>query len=175
MFIKMYAAGMPEKFQFGCGRKKDASLFLDCFRGATKHRECWNKWTVDECWIDTMNKRCDVPESVQFTAAELNRATSGNAMFKAAGIDAVTLANALGICKSSHRPNGHAKRVAGHCVTTPGVKPSEMPGGNSTWCALIVNEIPIAVNTRQNAIKRSLPEGPAPATKPVPAQKKRKG
>jgi hypothetical protein len=140
----MSATGMPEKFQFGSGRKKDASLFLDCFRGATKYREHWNKWIVDECWIVIINKRrCDMPESVQFTAAELNRAMSGNAMFKAAGVDAVTLANALGICKSSCRPNGHAKRVTGCCVTTPGMKPSEMPGGNSKWHAPIVNEIPI--------------------------------
>jgi hypothetical protein len=175
IFIKMSAAGMPEKFQFGSGRNKDASLFLDCFRGATKHREHWNKWTVDECWIDIINKRHDMPESTQFAASELNRAMSRNAMFKAAGVDAVTLANALGICKSSCRPNGCDKRVTGCYVTTPGMKPSEMPGGNSKWHALIVNEIPIAVNARQNAIKRSSPEGPAPATKPVPAQKKRKG
>jgi hypothetical protein len=175
IFIKMSATGIPEKFQFGSGRKKDASLFLDCFRGATKHREYWNKWIVDECWIDIINKRYNMPESIQFTAVELNRAISRNAVFKAAGIDAVTLANALGIYKSSYRPNGYAKRVTGYYVTTPGMKPSEMPGGNTKWYTLIVNEIPIAVNTRQNAIKRSLPEGPAPATKPVPAQKKRKG
>jgi hypothetical protein len=82
-------------------------------------------------------------------------------MFKAAGVDAVTLANASGICKSSCRPNGHAKRVTGCCATTPGMKPSEMPGGNSKWHALIVNEIPIAVNTRQNALRAALEDVPA--------------
>jgi hypothetical protein len=50
----MSAPGMPQKFQFEPG--KIASLFLDCFRGATKHREYWNKWIVDECWIDVINK-----------------------------------------------------------------------------------------------------------------------
>jgi hypothetical protein len=43
----MSATGMPKKIQFGPGREKDASLFLDCFQGATKHREYWNKWIVD--------------------------------------------------------------------------------------------------------------------------------
>jgi hypothetical protein len=87
-----------------------------------------------------------MPESMQFTAAELNRAMSRNAMFKAAGVAAVTLANALGIYKSSCRPNGCAKRVTGCCVTTPGMKPSEMPGGNSKWHALIVNELTLKLH-----------------------------
>jgi hypothetical protein len=72
----MSATGMPKKLQFGQSRKKGASLFLDCFRGATKHLDYWNKWVVDECWIGVINERYDMPESIQFTAVELNRAIS---------------------------------------------------------------------------------------------------
>jgi hypothetical protein len=50
-----------------------------------------------------------------------------------------------------------------------------MSGGNSKWYTTLVNEMPSAVNTRQNPIKRNLPEGLTPATKQVPALKKRKG
>ena len=78
---------------FGTGRKKNASLFLDCFRGVTKHREYWNKWIVDKCWIDVIIERYDMPESIRFTAVELNRAIARNAGFIAAGIDAVSVAN----------------------------------------------------------------------------------
>ena len=98
----MSATGMHERVQFGPSRKKDASLFLDCFRGVTKHREYWNKWVVDECWIDVINERYDMPESIRFTAVELNRAISRNAGFQAAGIDSLTLANSLGVYKSSY-------------------------------------------------------------------------
>ena len=170
---------MHEKVQFGPSRKKDASLFLDCFRGVTKHREYWNKWVVDECWIDVINKRYDMPESIRFTAVELNRAISRNAGFQAAGIDSLTLANSLGVYKSSYqppqKPGTSHRRVTGYYITTPGNKPSEMPGGNSKWYTTLVNEMPSAASTRQNPIKRNLPEELTPATTPVPALKKRKG
>jgi hypothetical protein len=48
-----------------------------------------------------------------------------------------------------------------------------MPGGNSKWYTTLVNEMPSAVNTRQNPIKRRLPDGPT--TTPVPVLKKRRG
>jgi hypothetical protein len=51
-----------------------------------------------------MNKQYDMPESIWYTAVELNQAISRNAGFQAAGIDAVTLATPLGIYKSSYRP-----------------------------------------------------------------------
>jgi hypothetical protein len=89
----MSATGMHKNVQFGSVRKKDASLFLDCFRGVTTHREYWNKWIVDECWIDIINKRYDMPESIRFTAVELNRAISRNAVFIAAGSIEAILAN----------------------------------------------------------------------------------
>jgi hypothetical protein len=70
----MSAADMPEKVQLGSGRKKDTSLMLECFRGVTKHKEYWNKWIVDQCWIDAMMERCKLNESMQFAAKELNGA-----------------------------------------------------------------------------------------------------
>jgi hypothetical protein len=42
------------------------------------------------------------------------------------------------------------RRVTGYYITTPGKKPSEMPGGNSKWYTILVKEMPSAVNTRQN-------------------------
>ncbi len=171
----MSATGVHKKIQFGSGQKKDASLCLDCFRGTVKHREYWNKWIVDECWIDVINEQYDIPEALVFTAVQLNRAIARNAVFKAAGIDGLTLANGLGIYKSSYRPKGNGKRITGYYITTPGTKPSEKPGGNSKWYRTLVKELPSAVSTRQNPLKRGLPEGLAPATMPVPTLKKRKG
>jgi hypothetical protein len=178
----MSATGMPKKVQLGSSRKKDASLLLDCFRGVTKHKEHWNKWMVDQCWIDVMKERCGLNESMHITAKELNGATGRNAgSCRSAGIDKVTSASSFGIYKSSCRPSevqSKARiRVTAHCIATPGTKPSEMPGGNSKWCTSLVSHMPDGMNTRQNPRKRSSSERPAPATTPVPApaQKKRRG
>jgi hypothetical protein len=142
----MSATGMPKKLRFGRGRKKYASLFLDCFQGATKHREYWNKWIVDKCWIDVINERYDMPESIQFTAVDLSRAISRSHVFQAAGINALTLANLLGIYKSSYRPpkkpGKSQRRVTGYYAIAPGTKTFEIPGGNSKWYTILVNEIP---------------------------------
>jgi hypothetical protein len=59
----MSAPDMPEKVQLGSGRKKDTSLMLECFRGVTKHKEHWNKWMVNQCWIDTTMERHKLNES----------------------------------------------------------------------------------------------------------------
>jgi hypothetical protein len=121
----MSAKGMHKKVQFGPGRKKDVLLFLDCFQGTTKHREYWNKWIVVKCWISVLK----MPESIQFTAVELNRAISRNA-------------GLLGVYKSSFKPTGkNRRRVTGYYITTPGNKPSEMPGGNSKWFPILVKEM----------------------------------
>jgi hypothetical protein len=43
------------------------------FQDATKkHREYWNKWIADDYWIDVINEQYDMPESILFTAVELN-------------------------------------------------------------------------------------------------------
>jgi hypothetical protein len=69
-----------------------------------------------------------MPESIHFTTVELQQAISRNAGFQAAGTDAETLANLLGIYKSSYKPSRkNRRRVTVYCITTPGNKPSEMP------------------------------------------------
>jgi hypothetical protein len=55
------------------GQKTIASLFLDCFRGLIKQTEYWNKWIVDDCWIDLINERYEVLEALKFTATQLSR------------------------------------------------------------------------------------------------------
>jgi hypothetical protein len=98
-----------------------------------------------------------------------------------AGIDKVKIVNSFGICKSSCRPSqvqSEARvRVTACHVTTPGIVPSEMPGGNSKWHTSLFRDMPNGINTRQNPMKRSSPERPAPATTPAPApaKKKRRG
>jgi hypothetical protein len=66
------------------------------------------------------------------------------------GIDAITFANLFGICKSSYSPTGKSPRVTAYYITTPGIKPSKMPGGNSKWYTTLVKEMSHTVNTRQN-------------------------
>jgi hypothetical protein len=74
-----------------------------------------------------------MPESIQFTVVELNQVMSRNVVFKAAGIDTVTLANSLGIYKSIYRPAAKSPRATAHYITTHGIKPSKMGGGKSKW------------------------------------------
>jgi hypothetical protein len=177
-FIKMSAAGKPKTFQLGSSRKKDASQFLDCFRRMTKHKEHWNKWTVDQRWIDVTKEGRGLNESMQFAAEELNGAAARNAGHKSAGVDTATSTSLFGIHKSSCRPSGDqsqaCQRVAACCIATPGAKPSEMPGGNSKWRTSLVSHMPDGTSKGQNPMKRSLPETPAPAMKRAPAQKKKR-
>jgi hypothetical protein len=151
---------MLKKVQLGSSQKKDASVLLDCFGGATKHKEHWNKWTVDQCWIDVTKERHGSNESINFAAKERNGATARNAGCMSAGIDNASFANSFGICKSSCRPSklqSKARiRVTACCIATQGTKPSEMPGGNSKWCTSLVSDMPNGTNTRQNPMKRSL-------------------
>ena len=86
------------------------------------------------------------------------------------GIDILTTANALGIYKSSYRPG--KIRITGYYVTTPNVRPLEMPGGNSKWYDKLESEQPHTVGTRNIPVKRSLPEGSTPATMPASTQKR---
>jgi hypothetical protein len=176
-FRNMSATGIPKGIQLVSGRKKNASLFLACFRGVIKHAQYWNKWIVVECWIDLINERYEVPEALKFTAGQLSGAVARDAAFKAAGVDIVTSANSLGVYRSSYKPKG-AKKITAYFITTPGTKPSKMPGGNSKWYSTLVSETPSTVNTRKNpALKRTMPEESAPpaSTKQAPTSKKRKG
>jgi hypothetical protein len=31
------------------------------------HKQYWNKWISDQCWINLINERIKIPESLQFT------------------------------------------------------------------------------------------------------------
>jgi hypothetical protein len=89
----------------------------------TKHKEHWNKWTVDQCWIDHVTKeQCGLNESVQFAAKELNGAAARNVGYKSAAINMATSADFFGICKSSCRPSEDQsqahQRVTAHCIGT---------------------------------------------------------
>ena len=85
----MSATGIPKVIQLVSGRKKNAALFLNCFRGVIKHAEYWNKWIVDECWIDLINERYEVLEALKLTATQLNGAVARDAFFSATGIEKV--------------------------------------------------------------------------------------
>jgi hypothetical protein len=164
----MSAIRTSKNLRFATGRKKDSSLFLDCFRHVIIHKQYWNKWISDQCWINLINDRFEIPESLQFTKTNLNTALSRNKMYD--GIDILTAANALGLYKSSYRPG--KIRITGYYLTTPNVRPSEMPGGNSKWYEKLESEQPHTVGTRNIPVKRSLPEGSTPATMPSSNQKK---
>jgi hypothetical protein len=58
---------MSKKLQLGTGRKKDASLILGCFRGATALQPYWNKWIVSDVWVDIIESLYDIPDDLQFT------------------------------------------------------------------------------------------------------------
>jgi hypothetical protein len=90
----------------------------------------------------------------------VNRAISRNPVFQAAGIDALALANSIGIYKSSYRPpqkpGKSQRRVTGYYVTTPGNKPFGRPISYcSCWPMLTYADIgrPIA-NWRRELAKR---------------------
>jgi hypothetical protein len=115
-----------QNLRFAIGRKKDSSLFLDCFRHVIIHEQYWNKWISDQCWINLINEHFEIPESLQFTKTNLNTALSRNKMYD--GIDILTTANAFGLYKSSNRPG--KIRITGYYVTTP--------FGNARWKLKVV-------------------------------------
>ena len=85
----MTAIEIPKGIQFVSGRKKNAALFLDCFRGVMKHAEYWNKWIVDECWIDLINEQYEVLEALKLTATQLMGLLLEMHFFSATGIEKV--------------------------------------------------------------------------------------
>jgi hypothetical protein len=62
---------MSKKLQLGSGRKKDASLILGCFRGATALQPYWNKWIVSEVWVDIINSMYNIPDNLKFMLLEI--------------------------------------------------------------------------------------------------------
>ncbi len=110
-----------EKAQFGADVKKHPKLFLRCFDLVRQHKQYWNNWISDQCWINLSNERFEIPESLQFTKSNLNTALSRNKMYD--GIDILTTANALGLYKSSYRP-GKIRITGYYATSTPNVRPS---------------------------------------------------
>ena len=125
--------------------------------------------------MDIIEQRYELPDSLRFTAAQLNVAITRNAAFRTAGIESVMQSNCLGIYRSSYRPERLSARIYGYYITTPGKRPSEMPGGNVRWYTLLVSEKPSFVNTRHNPIKRSLPVSSVPTKTLAPNRKRTKG
>jgi hypothetical protein len=59
---------MSKKLQLGSGRKKDVTLILGCFRGATALQPYWNKWIVSGVWVEIINSLYDISDDVKFQA-----------------------------------------------------------------------------------------------------------
>jgi hypothetical protein len=91
-----------------------------------RHKRYWSKQISNQCWINLINKRFKIPESLQFTKTNLNTALSRNKMYD--DIDILTTANALSIYKSSYRPG--KIRIIGYYVTTVSSPLIAAPHGN---------------------------------------------
>jgi hypothetical protein len=72
---------MQEKTIFALNGKKDSSLYLACFDGVRQHQHYWNKWILSDAWIDIINDRYELPSSLQFNSADLNRAIGRHPRF----------------------------------------------------------------------------------------------
>jgi hypothetical protein len=55
----MSATPNREKLQFGSGQKRNSKFFLECFDAVRKLTQHWNKWIVDDCWIDIVKSLID--------------------------------------------------------------------------------------------------------------------
>jgi hypothetical protein len=158
----------------GAGEKKCAALFLRYFEAVAKRNEYWNKWITSECWISIILDCYNVPESLQFTAGDLNNAIGRNVVYKANNLAVTSMSNDKGIYMSRRKPK-NCKPITAYYVTKPKTKPQKA-GGNTEWFDVLVESQPRATNTRQNPVlKRSLPIESAPTKTSAPARKKKKG
>ena len=89
----MSSVVLSKKIRRAPAGKKDASLFLDCFRSVTERHQCWNKWIAFDAWIDIINSHCDVHDDLKFSSAQLNRAVSRNTQFESNLIETTAVAN----------------------------------------------------------------------------------
>ncbi len=55
----------PRKYTLRSKPKKGAKLYLGCFDSVRKHKHYWNKWIVDDCWIDIINERLEIATRLQ--------------------------------------------------------------------------------------------------------------
>jgi hypothetical protein len=168
LFI-MSATLNREKLLLGNGRERNSKLFLECFDAVRKLRQYWNKWIVDDCWIDIINERFDIPTQLQFAAADLNRAIGRDKRLKT-GIDKVGDPNVNGVYKAQYFPSAEGTkkttRVTAYYVTSS-MKLPQKPGGNTKWFRNIVSTIPEPVST----IPEPTPKRSVPAGRSVPTER----
>jgi hypothetical protein len=172
---------MSKKLQLGTGRKKDASLILGCFRGATALQPYWNKWIVSDVWVDIIESLYDIPDDLQFTSKELIAAVSRNKLYKSNNIETTAMTNPMGLYKAwfKTKKDGKQKTIVGYYATKPNSLPTA-PGANSKWIYDMVSLLPRSTRStsteeEQTTDKKSLPEeGSMPTTAPVPTQKRRR-
>ena len=90
--------------------KKNGKLYLLCFDSVRRHTQYWNKWILDDCWIDIINERFDIPTHLKFASSDLNRAIGRDQRFN--GIDTVGESNVNGVYnKASYFERVGAKHV----------------------------------------------------------------
>jgi hypothetical protein len=164
-----------EKAQVGAEVKKNTKLFLRCFDSVRQHKQYWNKWILDDGWIDIIEDRFEIPTSLKFDSSQLNGAISRDPRF--CGIDTVGDANLNGVYKATYneRVGKKKSRLTAYYVTTPNTLPQK-PGGNTKWFRDIVSTVQKLPNTRHNPTKRSVPVEPVPTNKtlPAPTRKRRR-
>jgi hypothetical protein len=163
--------------QFGATVKKNAKLHVRCFDAVRKHTQHWNKWILDDCWIDIINEQFDIPTKLRFISDELNRAVGGDPRFSGI-IDSAGESNVNGVCKATHQVGAKSLRLTACHVTSP-MEFAQKPGGNTKWFRNIVSAVPTqpsqTKSTTQNP-KRSVPVGSKPTKRnfePVQTRKKR--
>ena len=130
----MASVVLSKKIRIAPARKKDAALFLDCFRGVTVLHPYWNKWIASDVWVDIINSHYDISDDLKFSSAQLNRAVSRNAQYKSNLIETTAMTNPMGLYKASYRglKNGKKGIIVGYYATSPNTLPT-VPGGNTKW------------------------------------------
>jgi hypothetical protein len=141
-----------EKAQFGGDVQKNSKLFLRCFDSVRQHKQYWNKWILDDGWIDIIEDRFEIPTKLKFGSSQLNRAIGRDQRFS--GIDTVGDANVNGVYKATYyeRVGKKKSRLTAYYVTTPNKLP-QRPGGNTKWFRDIVCTVPKHPITRHNPTK----------------------
>jgi hypothetical protein len=64
----MASIGMSKKLQLGSGQKKDVTLILSCFRGATALQPYWNEWIVSGVWVEIINSLYEICDDLKFSS-----------------------------------------------------------------------------------------------------------
>ena len=174
---------MSKKIGLAPARKKNASLFLDCFRGVTVRHQYRNKWIASDVWVDIINSHYDISDDLKFSSAQLNTAVSRNAQFKSNLIETTTaVVSPMGLYKASYKVGKEGKKVhvVGYYATSPNTLPTP-PGGSTKWYHDIASLLPRetrSMSREENQLEnlddlRSPKEGSMSTM--VPTTRKRRG